>query len=778
MTAMMAEKYAKKITYLILKTLLVSMIILSAGFFLFFAAVRYGLFGALPGDKELNNLESATAARILSSDGMLLGLYYIQNRTHADLSDMPDYLLNALIATEDVRFYGHNGVDIRASIRVVVRTILLGQNRSGGGSTISQQLAKNLFPRKDHGIFTLPVAKMKEVIIAARLEKLYSKDELLELYLNTVSFGENTYGIETASLVFFSKPTDKINIQEAALLVGVLKATTLYNPRLNPEQARDRRNVVLRQMAKYGYLTERQADSLQHLPVTLHYNRLDNNSGPAAYFREYIRGEVKHILEDINASTGAEYNLYTSGLTIRTTLDPGIQRYAEASLKEQVSGLQKALEQELKGRKPWQKDLSLARLQITQSVPYQHFRDQGMSDAEAIRAMKIPHATRIFTWQGPKDTLMSSLDSVLYHFGLLQCGVVALQASSGAVLAWVGGDDFGFFKYDHVTGHRQAGSTFKPIIYATALEQGIDPCRLYSAAPEVYRDYNNWSPGNYDENYEGYYSLEGALVHSVNTVSVKVLMDAGIDEAIQTARKLGITSELPRSPSLALGAGDVSLLEMTSAYAAFLEEGHKVEPFVILEIDDRDGKMIYSRKIDPDPVTAVTPVTARTMLGMLEAVVDRGTAASLRSKWGLQSALAGKTGTTQSLADGWFIGMTPSVVIGVWVGGDNPLVRFRSGAMGYGANSAMPVFARIISMMGNDYRLRNNVTGSFDLPDEVTGSLACEDYSKRKGLKEYARPQKPLPKPEPPRAPVYKKKKESGSKKFFKKIFGKKERSQ
>jgi penicillin-binding protein 1A len=359
---------------------------------------------------------------------------------------------------------------------------------------------------------------------------------------------------------------------------------------------------------------------------------------------------------------------------------------------------------------------------------------------------------------------------------MLQCAVLAVDPSTGAVLAWVGGDDYGFFKYDHVLAHRQAGSTFKPLVYAAAVEQGTDPCRLYSAEAEKYDDYQGWTPRNYDDNYEGYYSMQGGLVHSVNTVSVKILMETGIKEVSDLAGQLGVTSSLPLSPSLALGSADVTLLEMTCAYAAFLNKGYRVTPYTIESITDRNGDTIYQAVHAPAEEPALSPSTAEIMTGMLQAVVERGTASALHSNWRFTNALAGKTGTTQDQADGWFIGMTPSMAIGVWAGGDSKVVRFRNGSLGSGANSALPVFARIISKMNSDPDLKKYVTGNFDISEETREWLNCQDFSERKGLRVNARQERKAPSERNQPSSQGKQEKESGIKKFFKKTFGAKDR--
>lgn len=768
----MPEESKKRTGKIILKLLFAAVLVFIVALLLFFCAVRLGFFGALPGKEELRKLESSTAARILASDGQLLGFYYVQSRTHTDLSKMPEQLINALIATEDARFYRHHGFDLRGALRVLVKSILLRNKRSGGGSTLSQQLAKNLFPRKDFGILTLPVAKVRELLIALRLEKVYSKPEILELYLNTVSFGENTYGIETASLTFFSEDPASLRIEQSALLIGMLKGSATYNPRLKPEAARERRDLVLNQMYRYNYLDKQQLDSLQKIPVKLSYMKLDHVSGPAPYFREFIRQEIGKILEDIYSKTGTHYNLYTDGLTIQTTLDPDLQRNSEEAVKEQFSLLQKAFRKDWGGHEPWRKEISLASLQISQSQVYQSLIKTGLDHRQAIEAMKLQHASKVFTWQGVHDTLISPLDSILYHFGMLQVGLVAVDPVSGAILAWVGGDDFGFFKYDHVTALRQTGSTFKPVVYAAALEQGINPCKLYSAEADTYDAYEGWTPHNYDDNYDGYYSLQGALVHSVNTVSVKILLETGIAEVSDLARQMGITSPLPQSPSLALGSAEISLLEMTAAYAAFLNKGVPVKPYAIGKITDRNGIVIYQALHSPADKPVMAPSTAEIVTAMLEAVVERGTGASLRSTWELRNALAGKTGTTQDQADGWFIGMTPTLVIGTWAGGDNPVVHFRSGSQGTGAQMALPVFARIVRKMNNDKTLQKYVRGDFGISEETREMISCQDFTERKWWRTNAKYEKKTTTPEkyPPSSQEIKK--ESGVKKFFKKVFG------
>lgn len=746
----------------------------------FILSVRLGFFGPLPGYSQLEKIEQNNASKILSAEGELLGLYYYQNRTDTRIEDIPQSLIDGLVATEDARFYSHGGFDKRSFLRVLFKSILLADRSGGGGSTISQQLAKNLFSRKDHGLISMPVAKVKEVFTAIRLEKIYSKDEILELYLNTVSFGENTFGIETASLTYFSKKPGELTIPESAVLVGLLKASTGYNPRLNEGAATERRNIVLNQMVKYGYLDESNADSLKNLPVILRYNKLDHIEGPAPYFREFLRKEAETILNKVNDSEGTNYNLYADGLTIRTTLNADLQSYAEASANSQLTGLQKILDAQWRGLEPWKRNTRLAQLQIEQSKPYQKLKQRGLSEDQIMDALKVPHQTKIFTWQGEKDTLLSSLDSVLHHFGLLQCGVLVMDGKSGNVLAWVGGPDYKYFKYDHVLASRQVGSTIKPLVYATAIDEGVSPCDMYENDSIVYPDYDNWAPKNADFHYGGFYSVQGALVNSVNTVSVQLLMESGIGNTILKLQDAGISAPLPEVPSLALGSAEIPLLQMVQAYSVFLNEGKVVDPKFIQSIVDAEGNIIYEGpgKNLNDPVFKES--TIQTMLALLMGVTERGTAAGLRSNYGIHNELGGKTGTTQNQTDGWFMGISSDIIVGVWVGGDSPLVRFRNLSTGQGGRTAMPIFANFVQKINKDPENVHLVNGSFNLPEELFEQLDCEDFKERKKVFDFIKKKtdNPEKKKDQPKVVKPKKKEEDKSKvgKFINRIFGKKDK--
>jgi penicillin-binding protein 1A len=707
--------------------------------FLFIYSVKLGLFGHIQTNVELKKVRNYTASEVYSSDNYMLGRYYLQNRTNTNLKEIPIFLVNALVATEDARFYTHKGVDTRSTFRVIFKSLLFFNKNSGGGSTISQQLAKNLFPRKNLGFLTIPVAKIKEIIIATRLEEEYSKDEILRLYLNTVPFGENTYGIETAALIYFNKSTNELLPEESAMLIGMLKGSSLYNPQKNPDAALKRRNVVLSQMERYHYLTKSQVKLLQKRALTLNTRNLAHDEGPAPYFREYLRNELKNWADTTLKKDGTKYNIYTDGLKIYTTIDYRLQTYAENAVKEQMIKLQKEFNNHWKGKEPWKKNPMLAQREIINSDRYKQIVSQGFSKEEAIRQMKSPVESRVFTWEAEKNIKISPLDSILYHFAMLQAGLVSMEANSGYIKAWVGGINYKFFKYDHVISHRQAGSVIKPIVYALALENGISPCDYFANDSIVYSDYNDWTPGNSNHGYGGYYSLAGALIHSINTVSVKILMKTGIDKTVEFARKLGLEGDLPDFPSLVLGTGTTSPLEQIKAYSIFLNHGHQVTPVFIRRIEDQDGKILYTAGPEISQEQYISDLTAEEITAMLCNVVNRGTAGSLRSIYGFQNDIGGKTGTTQNHSDGWFVGITPDMITAIWVGGDNPIIRFRSMAYGQGAYMALPIYAKYLSALYHDPVFKASQNSTFNISDQARASLDCEDFREKEynSIREY-----------------------------------------
>lgn len=722
-------KLPDKHKYLIFTAIVVSSIVVF--FVLLFFMVLTGLFGRIPSVKDLGKIQNYLASEIYSYDNVLLGRYYIQNRTNVSLDEISPYLTDALVATEDARFFEHNGIDKKSILRVIFKSILLQKESSGGGSTLSQQLAKNLYPRKNHLFFSMPVNKFREMIMAVRLEKAYSKKDILELYLNTVSFGENTYGIGTASYQFFKKNPKDLRIEESALLVGMLKATSYYDPLNNPERAMQRRNVVLSQMVKYGYLDPARADSISNLPVKLHYSRILHNEGLAPYFREYLRLELDDWFDKHPRSDGQKYNIYTDGLKIYTTINADLQKYAEDAMKAHMKHLQSLFDQEWNKLEPWGRNKEVIMNEVKKSFRFQSLQKQGKNYEEIMNIMNTPVKTEIFTWNGKVEKLISPVDSIKHYFRFLQSGLLAMEAKTGYIRAWVGGIDHRYFQYDHVIAKRQPGSVFKPFIYAAALESGRKPCDFIANDSIVYEEYDNWTPRNADGKYGGYYSMKGGLTHSVNTISVGLLMDIGFDRVIKLAKSLGISEKLPEVPSLALGVAEVSLFELIQAYSVFDNKGRLVKPIYLRRIEDKSGNIIYEQKPHISEVNLISSHTAEIITEMLVNVVNNGTASSLRSTYGFDNDIAGKTGTTQMNTDGWFIGYTPDLIAGVWVGGDNPVIRFKSMSLGQGSHAAMPVWARFMQKLYHDPLYKYSKDSEFDISEEIKHELECPDFKEQ-----------------------------------------------
>ncbi|TPE46289.1 penicillin-binding protein 1A [Pontibacter mangrovi] len=696
---------------------------------LFYFAVYAGFLGGMPSTKELRSVHNNTASEVYAADGELLGRYYIQDRTNVKYENISPTAIKALVATEDARFYEHSGVDARSLARVFIKTLLLQHESSGGGSTLSQQLAKNLYPRKNYMFWDMPVNKLREMIIARKLETIYSKEEILELYLNTVPMGGNLYGIERASQRFFSSSAAELKPEEAAVLIGMLKATTTYNPRLNPERSRNRRNVVLAQMAKYNFISPGKADSLQQLPLKLKYNYTTHNDGIAPYFREQLRQELVAWAAGQRKKNGEPYNLYTDGLKIYTTIDAGMQRHAEAAVRKHMAQLQRQFDAHWRGRSPWGRNTDVLLDAIKRSRRYKKLKEAGKSEAEIVEIFRQPVPMQVFAWGGNQKKEMSPMDSVAYYARFLNTGLLSIEPHSGFVRAWVGGINHHAFKYDHVKAKRQVGSTFKPIVYATALEEGAKPCDYFPNERKTYPEYDNWSPRNATDEYGGEYSMRGALAHSVNTISAQLIMQAGVNHTIAMAHRLGIKSDLPEVPSLALGTADLSLQEMVTAYATFANRGYKVEPVYITKIVDREGRVLQAHKDGENARKVVSEETAATMLYLMQGVVEEGSAAKLRSQYSLKMDIAGKTGTTQDNADGWFIGITPQLVTGVWVGGESPQVRFRTLALGQGSRTALPIWGEYIRRIAIDPAYKGYYNSRFTpLPPHLQASLNCASY--------------------------------------------------
>jgi penicillin-binding protein 1A len=686
--------------------------------FLLFLIVYVGFTGPVPSTDELQKIKNPVSTEVYANDGRLLGRYYVENRSNVSFEQISPNVINALIATEDSRFYHHRGIDEIALIRVFFKSVLLQDRSSGGGSTLSQQIAKNLYPRKSFGPLTMPVNKLRESIIAYRLENLYTKDEILSLYLNTVPFAENTFGIGVASERFFSKPPSKLDVHEAATLVGMLKANNSYNPRKNPERSLERRNVVIEQMLKYGYLSEGEAKMYKAEPLDIAYNLITYNEGPAPYLMEKLRPFLQSWCEDHLKEDQTTYNLYTDGLKVRTTIDFDMQMAAENAVSDQMKRLQGIFDQHWGKNKPWGNDQSVVTRGMKRSERYRSLKKRGVPEDQIKKIFNAPISVSLFTWNGKKQAEMTPMDSIQYYLKILNTGFMAMDPYSGELKAYIGGNDFRYFKYDHTTSKRQVGSTFKPIVYLGALEAGISPDTYFANERKVYEDFDNWSPQNSHDDYTGFYSMEGALSKSINTIAVDVMMQAGISNVVDLARRMGIESDLPEYPSLALGAASVSLEEMVCAYSEIVNGGRKVKPYYLKAIESNAGHVLEEfQNIQPDEQVA-SPENCRIITRMLRSVVDGGTGSTIRSVWGIDSDFAGKTGTTQDQADGWFIGMTPRLVAGAWVGGEDPSIHFRSLGEGAGGRTALPIVGQFYSQILNKSKYRNIRLSTFESPSE------------------------------------------------------------
>lgn len=689
--------------------------------------VRFGFFREIPSYTDMRKIQNPIASEVYAIDGSLLGRYYIENRTNASIRDIPKSVVDALVATEDVRFYKHNGVDYRSLMRVLFKTFLSGNESSGGGSTITQQLAKNIYGRKSMRIVGTPMTKIWEMIVARRLEKTYSKDEIMELYLNTVSFGEDVYGIEMAAERYFNTDPKNLRIQDGAVLIGMLKATTTYNPRSNPKQAKERRNIVFAQMEKFSFLEEKETDSLKALGMEVDYTYITEKTGMASHLCEQVRLDLERLSKTIRQPDGTAYDIYTDGLKVYTTIDAKMQEYAENAVRTHMKDLQKTFFDHWKNSSPWGKDDSSIRTAMKETNRYKVLKEQGLSDEAIEENFKRKRNIRVFTYDGSEEKNISPWDSIIYYQKFLNTGFMAMNPKNGYVQAYVGSIDFQYFPYDHVFSKRQVGSTFKPIVYAQALENGRTPCDYIPNEKITYEEYENWTPGNSDGKYGGYYSIKGGLTNSVNTVAVQLMMENGISNVKYLAKKMGITSELPYEPSIALGTADISLYEMMKVYATFANHGKPIDPIYLLRVEDRFGKVLKTYEKPTQKSSVFSRETADYMIDMMQSVVNRGTASRLRFRYGVTGQVAGKTGTTQEQADGWFMGFMPDLVVGAWVGCDNRKVSFRSTSLGQGASTALPICGLFLKAVQDDETLKSTRKGYFSsISDSL--SIDCEMY--------------------------------------------------
>ncbi len=699
----------------------------------------------MPDFSTLENPQSRFATQILDRNGVLLGsLFEDENRVHLKPSEgIPDTLIRFLIATEDIRFYEHSGMDFKGNINILL-SFFIFQPR--GGSTVSQQLARNLYDEvvgheRSNPIKTV-IRKFKEMIVSAYLERNYTKEEIITYYLNTVAFGANSYGVQSAAKFYFEKQCKDLAAHEVALLVGLLKGPTYYSPFKHAKRALDRRNTVIEQAVKYGLITEKDGNRIKKNPLGIKGNgsMMEYHSeGLAPYFRENVRQLMKKWCEQKG------YNLYKDGLKIHTTIDARMQKYAENAMMEHLSELQVDFDKQLKlgGKYPWEADTSILPRAMRQSERYRVLKLEGLSEKEIMKNFKTKTEIRIFKYAKndkmyvDHDTIMTPWDSLIYYARYLQPGAVAIEPSTGHVLAWVGGINHKYFKYDHVEkGKRQVGSTFKPFVYAAAFDNGFHPCSVESNTPPSIPTGNGkiWRPENADATQGGDVTLRYALANSLNTISARVIHKIGPETVIEYANRMGITSKLEAVYSLALGTTDLNVLEMTAAYATFANLGKAIKPNYIVKIEDKNGNVI--EQFVNESQDALNEITSYLMIDMLRAVVNSGTAAGLRYSHNLPFALdiCGKTGTTQNHSDGWFVGFTPDISMGCWVGCEDRSIHFNSIFYGQGARLAMPIFGKFMNKVYNDPSLGLDVNKRFNKPKAFKDDyLDCKKYKQKNG---------------------------------------------
>ena len=715
------------------------------GIALFFLFASWGLLGSMPSFEDLENPDSNLATEIISADGVVIGKYFEKNRSQLKYSDLPKNLVQALVATEDARFYEHSGIDGRGTLRAI-----LSFGTSGGASTLTQQLAKQLF--HGEGSKFLPfriIQKAKEWIIAIRLERQYTKNEIIAMYCNVYDFGNNSVGVNSAAKTYFSKEPKDLTITESAVLVGMFKNSGLYNPVKNIEGVTNRRNVVLKQMEKAEIITEAQKLQLQRLPIKLNFKLESHKDGTATYFREYLREYMKKWVEENKKPDGSDYNIYKDGLRIYTTIDSRMQLYAEEAVEAHMANLQEEFFEQAKENKnaPFvnisqaETDRILKKA-MKASARWNIMESNDKSEEEIIASFKQKTKMKVFTWKGERDTIMTPLDSIRYYKHFLQSGLMAMEPQTGNIKAWVGGINYKYFQYDHVgQGARQVGSTFKPFVYATAIEQlGMSPCDSILDGPFMIRkgEHNvteDWEPRNSDNKYRGMVTLKRALANSINTVSAKLIDKTGPEAVVELTHKLGVTSEIPAQPSIALGAVEITVQDMVAAYSTFANQGIYVKPQFLRKIEDKSGVILYEAVTESHDV--LNKDIAFAIIKLLEGVTEGGSGERLRTEGGgngdnrwtgypymFKNPIAGKTGTTQNQSDGWFMGMVPNLVTGVWVGCEDRSARFRSLTYGQGATAALPVWGYFMKKCYEDETL-NVSKEDFDRPANLGIKVDC-----------------------------------------------------
>lgn len=701
---------------------------------LFFVGVNFGLLGEMPDLEAIQNPNNSISTTIYSADMEVLGSYYNENRIESSFDELSPYLVKGLVATEDKRFYSHSGIDLQSLFRAIVLVFIPGAD-GGGGSTLTQQLAKNLFHQdfEKSGTLTRLSQKLKEWVLAAKIERTFTKDEIINLYLNTVGFHYNSYGIKTASFTYFYKTPAQLKPEEAALLVGMVNAPARYNPRTHEDRATERRNLVLRRMAEAHILSPTQTDSLAKLKIKLNFHNPDYREGSGTYIREYIRQELKTWCDKNPKPDGSKWNVYEDGLKVYTTIDSRMQKYAEQSIQEHLTVLQDNYFKEWKGKEPWKYGMrakpDLLDKMMKQSDRYQSMKAEGKTDTEIKKAFDTKIKMEVFSWHGDKtqtiDTVMSPLDSLKYYLQIIQVGFLAIDANTGEILAWVGGPNIRYFQLDHVkkSTKRQVGSTMKPFLYGLALQRNYEPCTpVPYLPPECPGIDASWNPDGTDKWKENeLVPMKDGLAASDNRITARIMCDIGDPNLlVQFAKRCQIESKLDPVPSLCLGTCDISLYEMVGAYSCFANLGTYSKPYFITQIQDKDGNVLA--KFRETQIEAISEKTAYTLTEMLKGVINKGTGAAVRSRYGLTMPLAGKTGTTQANADAWFMCYNPDIVAGAWVGFEQPSVHFASNRSGAGATAALPIVANFLRKSFNDRALQLK-RNDFSLPGDSTLAL-------------------------------------------------------
>lgn len=711
--------------------------------FLFFLSASWGIFGSMPSFEDLENPEANLATEIISADGVTIGKFYSENRTPVQYNSLPKHLVEALIATEDERFYEHSGIDFRRTT-----TAIASLGTRGGASTITQQLAKLLF----HGegskfiLFRL-VQKAKEWIIAARLERQYTKNEIIAMYLNKADFVNTAVGIRSAAKVYFGKEPKDLTVDESAMLVGMLKNPSLFNPIRRPERTMQRRNLVLKQMARNNFITDAQKEFYQQKPLVLKFKPENHFDGTATYFREYLRDYLKKWVKENNKPDGSSYDIYKDGLKIYTTIDSRIQQYAEDAVTQHLKNLQEEfdIQQKNNKNKPFvrlseEETNRIMRSAMKKSQRWKELAALGKSEDEIIASFSKKTKMQLFTWKGERDTLMTPIDSIRYYKGLLQAGLMAMEPQTGYIKAWVGGNNYKYFQYDHVAqGARQVGSTFKPFVYAAAIDElEMSPCDTIIDEPHtIARGRHNvtksWTPSNADHGHRGMVTLKKALALSINTISAKLIDTVGPRNVIALTKKLGITADIPAQPSIALGAVEITIHDMVAAYSTFANRGVYLKPQFITRIEDKNGIVIYEPT--PESHDVLSKDIAFAVVKLLEGVTENGSGSRLRTSgsgykrctgypYAFTNPIAGKTGTTQNQSDGWFVGMVPNLVTGVWVGCEDRAARFKTTAYGQGAATALPIWGLMMKYCYKDPELDVS-KAEFEKPENLSIKVDC-----------------------------------------------------